>query len=154
MIFPLVVIDSVLWPADSSATVIPAPEMPEPYRGLLAHTHHMTVTIEAHYGRPVDVCVLESGHTGDDYHRRIVLKLHGTDRTVQYGLVRINLALLDADVRAADSRAVHPARAAFSLSTMSFAGSSRPRFYAWNPARYFVGTWPSRRRQLFTAGLA
>jgi chorismate-pyruvate lyase len=94
-IFPLVVIDSVLWPADSTVTFIPAADMPEPYRGLLAHTHHMTVTVEAFYGSPVDVRVLESGRTGDDYHRRIVLTPHGTDRIVQYGLVRINLGLLD-----------------------------------------------------------
>jgi chorismate-pyruvate lyase len=100
MIFPLVVIDPVLWPADSTVTAITAPEMPEPYRGLLAHTHHMTVTNEAYYGSRVDVRVLESGLDGEQYHRRIVLTLHGTDRIVQYGLVRINLGLLDADVRA------------------------------------------------------
>ncbi|HEX3148561.1 MAG TPA: hypothetical protein VHR66_10785 [Gemmataceae bacterium] len=99
LIFPLVVIDSVLWPADSSVSFISSADMPQPYRGLLAHTHHMTVTVEAHYGGAVDVGVLEVGRTGDDYHRRIVLKLHGSDRIVQYGLVRINLALLDAEVR-------------------------------------------------------
>jgi chorismate-pyruvate lyase len=60
----------------------------------------MTVTVEAHYGSPVDVRVLESGFDGDQYHRRIVLTLHGTDRIVQYGLVRINLNLLDPAVRA------------------------------------------------------
>lgn len=101
MIFPLVVIDPVLWPADSVATLVTAPEIPEPYRGLLAHTYHMTVTVEAHYGCPVDVRVLESDFDGDQYHRRIVLTLHGTDRIVQYGLVRINLALLGDEVRAA-----------------------------------------------------
>lgn len=99
-VFPLVVIDPVLWPAESVATLVTAPEVPEPYRGLLAHSEHMTVTVEAHYGCPVDVRVLESGFSGDQYYRRIVLTLHGTDRIVQYGLVRINLALLDAAVRA------------------------------------------------------
>ena len=101
MIFPLVVVDPVLWPVDSVATLVTAPDMPEPYRGLLAHTYHMTVTVEAHFGCPVDVRVLESGFDGDQYHRRIVLTLHGTDRIVQYGLVRINLSLLDPEVRAA-----------------------------------------------------
>jgi chorismate-pyruvate lyase len=97
--FPLVVVDALLWHADSAVAVIAAPAIPEPYRGLLAHTHHMTVTVEAHYGCPVDVRVLDSGRTGNDYHRRIVLTLHGTNRIVQYGLVRINLELLDAAVR-------------------------------------------------------
>lgn len=101
LIFPLVVIDPVLWPADSTVAVIPAPDMPESYRGLLAHTHHMTVTMEAYYGRPVEVWVLDAGRDGNHYHRRIVLTLHGTDRIVQYGLVRIDLGLLDQDVRAA-----------------------------------------------------
>jgi chorismate-pyruvate lyase len=99
LIFPLVIVDPVLWPADSTVATIPAPDMPEPYRRLLAHTHHMTVTVEAHYGQPVDVRVLESGRDGDQYHRRIVLTLHGTNRIVQYGLVRINLGLLDRPVR-------------------------------------------------------
>jgi chorismate-pyruvate lyase len=101
LIFPLVVIDPVLWPADSTATAIVAPDMPEPYRGLLAHTHHMTVTVEAHYGSRVNVRVLAAGREGEQYRRRIVLTLHGTDRIVQYGLVRINLGLLDPAIRTA-----------------------------------------------------
>lgn len=101
LIFPLVVVDPVLWPADSTARAVVATDMPEPYRSLLAHTLHMTVTVEAFFGTPVDVRVLESGFDGDQYHRRIILTLHGTDRIVQYGLVRINLSLLSEPVRAA-----------------------------------------------------
>jgi chorismate-pyruvate lyase len=99
LVFPLVIFDDILWPADSMATLLRAAAVPEPYRGLLAHTEHMTVTVEAFYGCPVDVRVLEAGRDGDFYHRRIVLTLHGTDRIVQYGLVRINLKLLSAKVR-------------------------------------------------------
>jgi chorismate-pyruvate lyase len=98
-VFPLVIFDDVLWPSDSVATMIRAVTMPEPYRGLLAHTEHMTVTVEAHYGAPVDVHVLEADLQGDFYHRRIVLIPQGTDRVVQYGLVRINLACCSAPVR-------------------------------------------------------
>ena len=101
MIFPLVIFDDVLWPADSSATLVHASAMPEPYRGLLAHDQHMTVTVEAYYGVPVDVRVLEAGREDEFYHRKIVLTLHGTDRIVQYGLVRINLAFCSDPVRAA-----------------------------------------------------
>ena len=39
-------------------TPISGEQMPEPYRSLLVHTHHMTVTVERHYGGPVDVQVL------------------------------------------------------------------------------------------------
>jgi chorismate-pyruvate lyase len=101
MIFPLVIFDDLLWPADSSAALIHASAMPEPYRGLLAHDEHMTVTVEAFYGTPVDVRVLEAGREDDFYHRRIVLTLQGTDRIVQYGLVRINLNFCSDPVRTA-----------------------------------------------------
>jgi len=98
-LFPLVTIDSVLWPADSTAAMIPAWQIPDPYRKLLAHTDHMTVVVEEFYKSPVDVGVLESGREGDHYHRRIVLTLQGTDRIVQYGLVRIDLGCLPEPVR-------------------------------------------------------
>ena len=98
-IFPLVPFDPILWPADSSATVIFANDIPEPYRGLLAHTEHMTVTVEDFYGRHVDVRVLEAGRDGDFYHRRIVLTLEGRDQIVQFGAVRIDLTCLSPEVR-------------------------------------------------------
>jgi chorismate-pyruvate lyase len=101
MIFPLVPIDPVLWPFGARATLIPATDLPEPYKSLLAHTYHMTVTVEAHYGQPVDVRVMESGRDGDFYHRRIVLELAGSKKVVQYGGVRLNLTCCSAPVRAA-----------------------------------------------------
>ena len=100
-LFPLVIFDDVLWPSDSAATLLHASALPEPYRGLLAHTEHMTVTMEAFYGAPVDVRVLNADRLGDFYHRRIILTLHGTDRVVQYGLVRIDLTLCSPPVRSA-----------------------------------------------------
>ncbi len=47
--------------------------MPDVYRKLLAHEHHMTVTVESHYGELVDVQVLESMHVGQYYSRKILL---------------------------------------------------------------------------------
>jgi chorismate-pyruvate lyase len=99
LVFPLVIFDDVLWPADSWATLIRAVAMPEPYRRLLVHNEHMTVTVEAHFGAPVDVRVLQAEQFGDFYHRRIVLVPQGTDRVVQYGLMRIDLACCSAPVR-------------------------------------------------------
>jgi len=100
-LFPLVIFDDVLWPSDSAATLLHASALPEPYRALLAHTHHMTVTMEALYGSPVDVLVLNADRLGDFYHRRIVLTLQSTGRIVQYGLVRIDLSLCSLPVRSA-----------------------------------------------------
>src|SRR5215204_4762619 len=54
---------------------VPAESVPEPYQGLLVHTHHMTVTVEKYYGDAVDVKVLDTRHTGDFYARKILLAL-------------------------------------------------------------------------------
>ena len=56
----------------------------EPYSGLLAHDHHMTVALEHHHGKPVEVRVLNSRSVGEEYHRRIILVLRGTDTVVLY----------------------------------------------------------------------
>jgi len=73
---------------------IPPADMPEPFRRLLVHTHHMTVTVEAFYGQAVDVRVLDARLTGDTYCRKIVLALRDAGDVVQFGIVRVHLAKL------------------------------------------------------------
>ncbi|MBI2805915.1 MAG: hypothetical protein HYX68_13120 [Planctomycetes bacterium] len=79
--------------------IIPADQVPKPYRDLLVHEHHMTVTVEAHHGSLVDVKVLEKIHAGDAYSRKILLALQGDGRIVQFGLVRIWLNYCTPEVR-------------------------------------------------------
>jgi chorismate-pyruvate lyase len=74
-------------------------ELPEPYRGLLAHDKHMTVTVEAFHGCPVDVRVLETHVTPTHYSRKILLARQRDGAVVQYGIVRLNLDYLGPDVR-------------------------------------------------------
>ncbi|MCZ2342540.1 MAG: hypothetical protein LC104_12220 [Bacteroidales bacterium] len=74
-------------------------QMPEPYHGLLVHSHHMTVTVEQFYGQPVNVQVVESYHAGDDYARKSLLSLRDSGKIVQFGIVRIDLNLLAPLVR-------------------------------------------------------
>ena len=38
-----------------------AEAVPQPYRTLLAHHEHMTVSVEQHHGSPVDGCFYRSG---------------------------------------------------------------------------------------------
>jgi chorismate-pyruvate lyase len=66
-------------------------EVPSPYRELLVHEHHMTVTVEAHHGDKVNVQIENRRHDGPYYARRIFLALQKSGRVVQYGLVRIDL---------------------------------------------------------------
>lgn len=78
---------------------VPAAQVPEPYRKLLVHEHHMTVTVEAHHGGLVDVRVLEERRTDDAYARKILLAVQKTGKIVQFGLMRIRLSACAAAVR-------------------------------------------------------
>ncbi len=80
--------------------VLPANKVPPPYHGLLVHEHHMTVTVEAYHGDLVNVQILEKRQEGDFYARKILLALQKTGRIVQFGIVRVNLALCSPEVRA------------------------------------------------------
>jgi hypothetical protein len=73
-----------------SFEVVSANDMPAAYRKLLAHEHHMTVTVEAHHGGPVDVNVLEVKRRDDFYARKILLALQKDAHIVQFGLVRVD----------------------------------------------------------------
>jgi hypothetical protein len=93
-----------LFPGDGDQPayeIIPGDAMPQPYRGLLVHEHHMTVTVEAYHGGPVDVRILLRRQDGDSYARKILLVHRATGKVVQFGLVRIDLSETDPEVRAA-----------------------------------------------------
>jgi chorismate-pyruvate lyase len=87
-----------LTPADCEP--VAAADVPEPYHQLLVHEHHMTVTVEAFHGSPVNVRVLRRRHDPPWYAREILLALQSDGRVVQYGLPRINLDQCSAAVRA------------------------------------------------------
>ncbi|MGC1275517.1 MAG: hypothetical protein WBC44_17550 [Planctomycetaceae bacterium] len=78
---------------------VAAPLMPEPYRRMLAHEHHMTVTMEQQHGGPVDVTVLARRDVGGMYCRKIILTKRGTDQVVQFGLVRFDFSYVTPAVR-------------------------------------------------------
>ena len=84
----------------AAVEAIAADRVPEPYHGLLVHTHHMTVTVERFYGDKVDVKVLRVRRDGADYARKILLALKESGRVVQFGVPRVNLSLLSEKVRA------------------------------------------------------
>lgn len=78
-----------------SGRFINADEMPEPYRGLLAHDHHMTVTMEEFHGAKVDVHVLRAIHDEPFYARKIYLTNSKTGQVVMYGIMRFNFDWAD-----------------------------------------------------------
>jgi chorismate-pyruvate lyase len=86
-------------PLLADAEHVASQTLPEPYRRMLAHNHHMTVTMESYHRCPVDVRILERRLDGDFYNRKIVLLKHGTDHVVQFGLVRFDLSYVTQAVR-------------------------------------------------------
>lgn len=86
-------------PLVSAAEHIPRSGTPEPYRSLLVHNHHMTVTMEKHHECSVDVRVLEERLEDDLYCRKITLVKQGTDRVVQFGIVRFHFHYVTQEVR-------------------------------------------------------
>lgn len=76
-----------------------AAQMPEPFRSLLAHNHHMTVTVEKFHGSLVDVRVIQHKHHEPWYSREILLVKSGDTQVVQYGIVRIKITRLSPAVR-------------------------------------------------------
>ena len=87
-------------PDRPDAVEVPPDDVPAPYHDLLVHTQHMTVTVEEFYGSPVDVRVLNCRRADNEYARKILLTLKDdSHRVVQFGLVRINLAVCPEPVR-------------------------------------------------------
>lgn len=78
---------------------IPSAVTPEPYKSMLVHDHHMTVTMEEYHRMSVDVRVLACREMGDVYARKIVLLKHGTDIPVQFGIVRFHFRYVTDAVR-------------------------------------------------------
>lgn len=74
-----------------SLTEVPRTEVPEPYRRLLVHEHHMTVTVEEFHRSLVDVTVVDRHRTERHYSRKILLTRQSDGGVVQFGLVRLDL---------------------------------------------------------------
>lgn len=86
-------------PLIAQAEHIPSAITPEPYKQMLVHDQHMTVTMEAYHRCTVDVKVLDRKHIDNTYCRKILLVKSGTDRVVQFGIVRFNLEYVTQPVR-------------------------------------------------------
>ncbi|TWU05927.1 hypothetical protein [Stieleria varia] len=75
-----------------------ATDLPQPYDSLLNHNKHMTVTVESHHGETVDVVVHRFHRHDNWYAREITLQTTGSKKTVQYGIVRLNVDALEPEV--------------------------------------------------------
>ena len=92
-------------------TAVAAGDLPDVDRQLLDHRSHMTVTMERHHACRLDVRVVAEQKvaegSGTRYAREILL-VRPDGQVVQYGIVRIDLAAVDAATAAAIRRAAVP----------------------------------------------
>lgn len=78
---------------------VQADALPLHARQLLAHEHHMTVTVESFHGCPVSVEVLESAADGASYWRKILLRRTDNREVAQFGIVRLDFQYVSEAVR-------------------------------------------------------
>jgi hypothetical protein len=103
-------VNSLVHPLDEFYTVagLPLPPlnqidgeaMPEPYKSLLVHQNDMTPTLEKFHRRSIHLQVLGRRQKDDAYFREVVLRLDETNQPVEFGAIKINLALFQPEARA------------------------------------------------------
>jgi len=80
---------------------IDAADIPPPCHDLLVHSNHMTSTLQNYYSGAMELHVVKDHAAKEDYRRMILLTVEGTTKVVEFGIVRIDLTLTSAEVRAA-----------------------------------------------------
>jgi hypothetical protein len=79
--------------------VVSPNDIPHPADALLVHHAHMTIALERHYGKPVQVEVHDERLDSETYTRKITLVLSGTEHRVETGIARLRLRHLSSQVR-------------------------------------------------------
>jgi len=80
-------------------TLVQPDQIPFPQDQLLVHHEHMTVVLEKHHGSPVEVHVMEEHLDGDIYTRKIYLTPRGSDKVVEWGIVKLDFQYMAPEVR-------------------------------------------------------
>ena len=66
-------------------------EMPQPYRRLLVHDRDMTPTLEAAFGQPIHLRVMQQWRSGELLTRQVLLVLDQEGIPAVFGAIRIHL---------------------------------------------------------------
>ena len=83
----------------SGLRCVAADDVPEPYRTLLVHEEHMTVTLETFHRRPVCLNVLDVRRRENDYARKLLLTAGEGGPIILAGIMRFRLEYADDAVR-------------------------------------------------------
>ena len=74
-------------------------DVPEPYKTLLVHQDDMTPTLEKFHGDTIHLRVLRRQQRDDFYFREVVLVMDKDETPVEFGAIKINLALFSPTAR-------------------------------------------------------
>lgn len=104
-------------------------QLPDAYRGLLAHESGMTATLEQHWGGPIEIELLADDIVTEQrsLFRFVVLRLRQTRLAVELATIRIPLDHFDPSIRANFIEGVRPFGALLADAGIRFRG--RPIAY-------------------------
>jgi chorismate-pyruvate lyase len=99
LLYPLSAFDPDDGSVLSSATILEAEELPQPYRMLLAHDRDMTGTLETYFNQSMTLRVFGKKGDGDSLFRQVVLE--GVEDGVprEFGAIRIDLSCFTGETR-------------------------------------------------------
>ena len=72
---------------------IEAERIPEPYKSLLVHENDMTSTLEDFHKGTIHLRIVSKLQREDEYFREVALLVEGTEKPVEFGAIKIDLAL-------------------------------------------------------------
>jgi chorismate-pyruvate lyase len=99
LLYPLSAFDPDDGSVLTSATILEAEELPQPYRMLLAHDRDMTGTLEAYFNQPMTLRVYGKKLEGDSLFRQVVLEGVEDGKPSEFGAIRIDLSCFDVETR-------------------------------------------------------
>ncbi len=83
----------------TSASILEAEELPEPYRTLLAHDRDMTGTLATYHKQPMGLRVHVKRVEGDSLFRQVVLFGEHDNKPAEFGAIRIDLSAFAGETR-------------------------------------------------------
>jgi chorismate-pyruvate lyase len=78
---------------------VPGDHVPQPYRKLLVHEGDMTPTLEKFHKSSIHLNVLGREQRNDFYYREVLLLADDSEKVVEFGAIKINLAYFPPQAR-------------------------------------------------------
>lgn len=99
LLYPLSAFDPDDGTMLTSAMILEAEELPEPYRMLLAHDRDMTGTLETYFKQAMTLRVFNKKLDGDSLFRQVVLEGVDDGKPREFGAIRIDLSCFAGETR-------------------------------------------------------